>query len=273
MRKLEPKSHRTGAPFGQAGFTLVELLVVITVIMLLATLLMPTVGVIIEQVYAGRSSVIIRRLHDGALLYKREEGFLPGEKKDAAYPGGSPRAAMNDMKITGSQVLAACLFNFEYSERNLDFSKDINKRKMDGRKVYATFDPEFLITYETNDNEVLRNLLSDGYPGQKAKPVCYFLSDPAYENKNRQFRFEDNYKILIDQDTDPRPSQTVLEDWVDRKKRTPFEVYQNGKFILVAAGLDRAYLVRTDIDPDAPAQSSSAGVIDDITNDYGGLTQ
>ena len=271
MRIRKPESHRTASPFGPAGFTLIELLVVISVILLLAMLLMPTVQMIIRQFYAGRSAVMVRRLHDGALLYKEKTRFLPGEKPDTKVPGGTgdPRRAMDARSLTGSQVLAACLFNIEYNELDLDFSDPNNAKRIDASKVYATFKPEYLLNYPG-----LPNSISDGFPKGKAKPICYFLArnTAAYVNKVTQFRFTDNYKYLYDQGSNPAVSQTTLQNWVTTRMPTPHQVLNNGGFILIAAGLNRKYLVDEVENPDNPGQMMQEADTDDIVNDYGGRT-
>ena len=269
MRIRKPESHKTARTFGPAGFTLVELLVVISVILLLAMLLMPTVQMIIRQFYAGRSAMMVRRLHDGALLYKERTKFLPGEKKDTKVPGGGStgdvRLAMNSGAITGSQVLAACLFDIEYDELHLDFSDPEKAKRIDASKVYATFKPEYLINYASRPNSI-----SDGFPKNKAKPICYFLAsnNANYAGKVSQFRITDNEVYMNDLPNNAQEKQNVLESWVSRRARTPNHVFNNGSFILVAAGLNRKYIVSDVEDPDAPGQF----VQDDIVNDYGKRT-
>ena len=263
MRK--PESPATVRPLGPMGFTLVELLVVISIILLLAMLLMPTIQMIIRQYYAGRSTVMVKSLHNGALLYQQETKFLPGEKKDPNVPGGTgdPRLAMNNGSITGSQVLAACLFNIEYNELNLDFSdRNVAKGRIEASKTYAAFDPEYLINYAGKLNSI-----SDGFPNKKAKPICYFLASnkAEYVGKVSQFRIADNAAYMEDLPSDPAEQQQLFEDWVDRRAITPNSVFNNGSFILLAPGLNRRYIVNDVEDPDAPGQI----IQDDITNDYG----
>jgi len=270
MRMRKPKSPATARPLGSRGFTLVELLVVISIILLLAMLLMPTIQMIIRQVYAVSSTKMVRRLHDGALAYELETKLLPGEKKDTKVPGGTgdPRLAMNNGDITGSQVLAACLFNIQYDQLDLDFSLPGNADNIDALETYAVFDPkEDLITYVTKTGAKIRNSISDGFPNRKAKPICYFLASntAAYVNKVSQFRLTDNMAYMDDLTGDLSAQQLIFEEWIQQKAKSPTTVFNNGRFILIAPGLNRKYLVHDVEDPDAP------GVItqDDITNDYG----
>jgi len=275
MRARKPESRRTACPFGPPGFTLVELLVVISVILLLAALLMPAVQVVIRQAYAGKSAVMVRMLHDGALLYKEKTRFLPGEKKDTKVPGGSgyPRQAMDGGHITGSQVLAACLFNIEYNELGLDYSKPANASRIDASKVFATFKPEYLINHHAGK----KNSISDGFPGERAKAICYFLAsnNSIHAGKVSQFRIKHNQAYMTEDGNLPtgNAAQLALENWVNDRRRSANQVLNNGGFILIAPGLNREYLVVDIDDPDNQGQTKDGPDRDDIANDYGSKKQ
>ena len=270
MKTRKSESPGTTRPFGQAGFTLVELLVVISIILLLAMLLMPTVQRIILQVYVGRSAMMVRRLHDGTMIYKERTKFLPGEKtKDDAT---DPRVDMaSGTTITGSQVLAACLFNLGYTDvKTKDFSQPENSKTIDASKVYATFKPEYLITYEGK-----LNAISDGFPKGKAKPICYFLASNNLNDNNKvtQFNYNHNRSYMYPQASTPRLSQTALNAWILSRSVSSNQILNNGEFILIAAGLNRDYLVHeveNPADENRPLQEPDP---DDIANDYGGSTQ
>jgi prepilin-type N-terminal cleavage/methylation domain-containing protein len=263
MRSRKQESRGTDRSLGPTGFTLVELLMVIAIIMLLATILTPTVQTIIRQVYAGRSVVAVKRLHDGILLYEQETKFLPGEKPDSKVGGtGSPRLAMDSGTFTGSQVLAACLFNIEYDELTLDYSDPDNADNIKADKVYAPFKPEYLFTYKGKANS-----LSDGYPKGNAKPILYFLSRTIgnHAGINTQFRFTDNDEYLTDQVSQPVLSQTIMQTWMSAIPTNTGYIFNSGRFILVAPGMDRKYFLGDDDDPTTDDPLSD----DDITNSYG----
>lgn len=281
MRMGKTESRGTARPFAPTGFTLVELLVVILIIMLLAVLLMPTINTIVQQGYAAASANTVRKLHDGATLYRETTRFLPGEKPDPSVPGtgagGDPRKAMQEGDLTGSQVLAACLFNISYDQLNLDFSIPANAINIDASKAFTTFKPEDLLTYSGKPNA-----FSDSFPKGKAKPICYFLSrDAAWMAANEpgvadveqrlrlsQFRASDNAVYLTDLPGGVEDKQEALEDWVSERRRTPNRVFNDGGFILIAAGLNRKFITPDVENPDSPGEV----VQDDIANDYGGKT-
>ncbi|MDP6634257.1 MAG: type II secretion system protein [Phycisphaerae bacterium] len=267
MKTRKPESRGAARRYGSAGFTLIELLVVITVIMLLATMLMPTVQAIITQGYVARSALMVRRLHDGTLLYKDRTGFLPGEMKDDSSGGiGDPRVAMRSGSLTGSQILAACLFNIEYK----DLTSSVDSHDIEASKAYVTYKPEYLINYRNK-----RNSISDDFPGEKAKPICYFLASNKLADKNelRQFQYTDNRVYMDAQRSSPPLNQRTFETWIESRASGPHEVLNNGGFILIAPGLNRKYLVREVEDPTNPERTIQESDDDDLANDYGGRSK
>ena len=66
-------------------------------------------------------------------------------------------------------------------------------------------------------------------------------------------------------------SQALLEEWAGRRTSNAGLVFNNGSFILIAAGLDRLYLVRegeADTEDPNPGQIFQTNDVDDITNNY-----
>jgi prepilin-type N-terminal cleavage/methylation domain-containing protein len=284
MKIRKTRSPGARAAVRNGGFTLVELLVVISVILLLAMLLIPTVDRIMQHVYAARSTVMVRRLHDGILAYKEKTRFLPGEKtKDDSGTTFDPRTQMTGAPgaLTGSQLLAACLWDIGYTGSNpdikkLDFSEETNARRIDASKIYAEFKPEFLFGYSpplSHDRfgDPILNSISDGFPKGKTMPICYFLASNklADNNKPRQFQYKHNNAYLdvhqCESPDDPL-TQTDLETWLT--SRGSAEVLNNGEFVLIAAGIDRDYLVDTLENPQDADQPLHEADKDDIANDY-----
>jgi len=276
MKTPKPEIQRRLGPGATKGFTLVELLVVISIIALLATLLIPTIQTILEQVYVGRSAFVIRRLHDGAMIYRDKTGFFPGEIKDSKVPhtSGYPRKAMDAGTLTGSQVLAACLFDIDYDDLNTP--NGITAKTVSNPVIpYIEGDLISMDTSVTGGATLKHNTISDGFPADKAMAVCYFLASnsPSYNNKTTQFRYQHNAAYLNAQGTDPQLTQTHLNTWLVSKSPSPRTVLNNSEFILIAPGLNRQYLLREFPDPADPEKSLFETDSDDLANSYGGTEQ
>lgn len=59
------------------GFTLIELIVVISVIAVLAGIILPTMGAIIDDAKAARCTTEVKHIATACLQYDREVGYLP----------------------------------------------------------------------------------------------------------------------------------------------------------------------------------------------------
>ena len=282
MKTRKTRSPGTRGPVRQAGFTLVELLVVISVILLLAMLLIPTVDRIMLQVYAAKSATMVKGLHDGILVYKEKNRLLPGEQTkddEGVALSPTPRARMDSGTLTGSQVLAACLFDIEFNRIGTkDFSQQLaasDPDTIDASKVYAEFKPEYLMTYKDSlTNKTVINSISDGFPKGKAMPICYFLASNKLQDNNepRQFQLKHDNPYLDTHDcespNDPVRQQD-LEIWLT-SRGSANQVLNNGEFVLIAAGIDRDYLVDTLENPQDEKRPLHEADKDDIANDYGG---
>jgi len=272
MTTGQPESRRRSRASG-TGFTLVELLVVITIILLLATLLIPTVNTIINQVYVGRSAVMVKTFHNGAMLYKEKTGFFPGEIKEGSFDPNSWRL-YGTGGWTGSQVLAACMFDIDYNRLNTPVDVD----DIDASKAYIPFKPEYLFSCNvsrTKSPDYKHNTISDGFPKGKAKAMLYFLASNALSDKNKltQFKFKQNEPYLRAQTEGPNLNQTMLQTWVSSRSVSATNVLNNGEFILIAPGLNRTYLLTQVENPANPNAMLSETDKDDIANDYSGLVK
>ena len=277
MNKRKTTSHPTPEPRGQAGFTLVELLVVIAIITLLGSLLTPTVMKFITQTYLTRSAVRVKTLHEGIMVYKEKTGFFPGERteytKGLNFTNDDPREAMKAGTLTGSQVLAACLFGIGYKNvAGTDYSLTTNSNNIKSSKVYTTFKPEFLLKYDTSitgSGSYIFNSISDGFPKDKARPICYYLAskDPELRRHAWQFQYSHNAAYMKNQKTPDlsqgTAGQEALNTWISNRSSGTTGILNAGEFILIAPGLNREY-IRTE-----SSESIEEPDPDDIANNYG----
>lgn len=67
------------------GFTLIELIVVISVIAVLAGIILPTMGAIIDDARQARATTEVKHIATACLQYEKELGYLPY----AGLPGGA----------------------------------------------------------------------------------------------------------------------------------------------------------------------------------------
>lgn len=96
------------------AFTLVELLVVIGVIVILATMLIPAVIKARNLAYAAKSQARIEELGNGARMYFRDNmNLYPGQLYAGSVMGSL--SGTDTTHATGSQMLAASLFGFSYA--------------------------------------------------------------------------------------------------------------------------------------------------------------
>ncbi|MDP7162376.1 MAG: prepilin-type N-terminal cleavage/methylation domain-containing protein [Phycisphaerae bacterium] len=243
--------QRPGDP---RGFTLAELLVVITIIMLLVAIVVPTANRAIAGSYAAQTLSYIKGLQTGIASYKRDTGYLPGEnvqETSSSFPGDA-RSGLDSETYTGSQVLAACMFWYGYSGiSSPNLRRDLTLASYPYRqKFYSTY------YYDTENSKNPRNtlltkgnwqnVLSDGFPIYAAMPICYYLSRKGQTGPG-QFHYDDNAAHMYYKST-PTSSlvsktaaanQSQMNTWVENHSQEGTPVINDARSQLIGAGADR----------------------------------
>ena len=268
-----PERQRAGGSGRQRGlraFTLVELLVVISIILILIGILMPTVLTAIREGYAARTmSYIQKNLVVGADNYKHERGYYPGQDTKA-------QGHLRNGTYTGSQILAACLFQYANADppaANNDpyayiLSTNITNQSSfpspDVNRAYASYKKEYLADVRVKQEDgsygnPIRNSLADGFPGPKAMAILYYPShteiDTAATGKDPrdQFRYADKEVYMTAEtseiyDANDNDAQNNLKAEITSSGFSGIlRPYNDGMYLLVGAGVKRKYFDDDDL--------------------------
>jgi type II secretory pathway pseudopilin PulG len=132
-------------PTATAAFTLVELLVVITIIIILAGLILATVGYVQKKGATSRAAAEIAAMSAALESYKADNGI---------YPRSSDTDALSaQMKGNPADYQAASLYLYtQLSATNADGTV------IAGARVYFTFKPQMLNTITTTTTDAFGNI-------------------------------------------------------------------------------------------------------------------
>ena len=264
-----------------SGFTLAELLVVIVILGLLATILVPTINAILQRTYQLDTKQRIHGLAEGADKFKIDTGFYPGQ---ADYLQHRPSGTY---KYTGSQVLAAILFDmrddgvadpyhalddddprFRFDENGENPVADPTGDPIDAdgnpmrpQGLYAKYEPGMLsgprrgdATVVDRDNALRFLTIMDCFP--RPHPIAYYMSNPVLGTP--QYHLEQNLAytlpaggsvdvqrvLFTDRITDTR----FPPDYLDPGASAPDKpAVRDGMFLLISSGVDGEWFNDDDV--------------------------
>jgi prepilin-type N-terminal cleavage/methylation domain-containing protein len=223
----------TGPQSVRAGFTLVEMIVVVTIIAILAMILFPTVAKIWELSRINRTSARLQQLGQGCGMYKNDNHAYPGQANSNLLFSPINTAVGSDpagvtQGISGSQILAASLFyglDANYTETTAP-TFNFNKTHGATTAVLPTehYAPLHVVadsgsttaatsTYTNQKTDLLdytpnRNAaasatnatmywtVSDQW-GKQNMPILYYPSRPGMTGSLAQYLFNDNYYLTM----------------------------------------------------------------------------
>jgi prepilin-type N-terminal cleavage/methylation domain-containing protein len=221
------------------GFTLVELLIVISIIGLLATILLPALSRAKVLAYDAKCRAWVRSLADACTAYKLATQYYPGQQYPNELKG-------NGGNYTGTQVMAASLFGLTYADIT---RSDLVDRIADGTITptgrYEAYTPGDLGTF-SNQSGSVSDRLSD------ARPVLYWPWRLG-TNDSTQCKFQDNAVYGVDAFTaasftgsPDTPPAGFGPASIMAKLNTSMPVGDQA-FVLIAAGIDRVFGTDDDI--------------------------
>ncbi len=94
--------HKQTTRHAAKGMTLVELLIVISIIIMLVSILMPSFNEVRRSIYATKSKARIAELATGIAAFQKEYNYYPGQDNWGDFAKGD--------NVSGSSALADALF-------------------------------------------------------------------------------------------------------------------------------------------------------------------
>lgn len=239
------------------AFTLIELLVVIAIIGLLVSILMPALHQMQASAYKTKTTAAIQELSAGALQYKNDTKYYPGQK---IKPSGD---------VSGSQLLAGCLLDgINVTQTSARFARTIRAVDNDLKNVKSNYISysEHLLSTSTNSSDWNKGrafTLSDRWKESDQKAILYFPSilgsDAEIGLANQPedpFHYVANYVYCDGSIEDRNDFRKAI--WDKRfgassdsaaafPNSTTDKPYKSDSFLLFGAGKDRQYFTEDDV--------------------------
>ena len=214
------------------GFTLVELLAVISILMVLVMLLMPAVNAAKRSMYKMNLQARITELDGGARTYSRNNfNCFPGQLDPNRLTGSS------DGGRSGSQVLAACLFGY-YSSG----TSGIDTPTPTVSANYASYKLGDLLKFDPNQSNSHNNAIWDRVPGNNKMVICYYPARLGYDDltqyiENDNTWWTGNTSWCSTEDPSGKIGSTGFQHYIkDRRFNGASSTvpYNKGEFLILA---------------------------------------
>ena len=232
------------------GFTLAELLVVIVILGLLATILTPTINSILQHTYQADTRQRIAGLSQGAHFFKEENTAFPGVKD---YLDHSQNGT--DYIYTGSQVLAANLFNFRHDDESspthnpYHILDDGDISHMAPESKYAKYESGLLATVVDQEGDDRFLTIMDCFP--RPRPIVYYMATSGIGTL--QFHLQQNIVYTKPEGVDQNKHQNAFEDFItdDRFSADYYDTQvrpavNEEMFLIISPGIDVIYFNQDD---------------------------
>ena len=125
------------------SFTLIELLIVVLIVGILATVALPRYTKVIERAYLTEATIMVRAIADSMELYYIEHDTWPSQYQDAELLIGTPDSDRwnfdsADLEIQGYQIAQARVKDFVYNPS----PPDNNKTYLGYSQIAIAFDKD-----------------------------------------------------------------------------------------------------------------------------------
>lgn len=221
------------------GFSIVELMVVISIIGVLAAIMLPALGRVKVVANDVKCRAWVRSLADACCAYKLDTRYYPGQQYTDQLIG----TTNDNSKYTGSQVMAASLFGLTYADLDdSDLVQHIADGTVQPTGKYKPYTLGDLAMFNGKSGTVSDRL-------SEPRPVLYWPWRLG-TNDNSQCKFQDNAVYGVDSFTatsfNGSPGAYGSASIMDPKLNQDLPLGAQA-FILVAAGIDRVYGTEDDI--------------------------
>ncbi len=164
----------------RAGFTLVELLVVMAILMILGGILLPWITKAVQFGTSVGSAAFLSSAAQATRVFHNEEGYFPGQKDPGQLKGSGGT-------YTGSQWLAARLFGYPVS--------DISSSSPSANSIYLEYKAHLLLPSSNPVTDGRNNSLADA--SKNPHPLLYWPSRLGGTTAKQCYKWDDNSEYIL----------------------------------------------------------------------------